>query len=391
VTDKQLLGLARSLNQLPEGFNLNPKLKRLLQRRLTAVEKGEQIDWANAEALAFGSLLLEGDPIRLSGQDCGRGTFSHRHSVLFDTQNGDTYTPLNQLDPQQAPFRVFNSLLSEVGVLGFEYGYALTSPRGLVIWEAQFGDFANNAQTVVDLFIASGETKWQRYNGLVMLLPHGWEGLGPEHSSARLERFLQLCAQDNMQVCNLSTPAQYFHLLRHQAKQTFRKPLIIMAPKSLLRHPLAVSGREELATGHFEPVLADPNPLKKVKKVLLCSGKIFYELDQRRQQLEVLNTAIVRVEQFYPFPQKALQKALAPYKSAKQWCWVQEGPSNMEAWRFMQPRLTDLTGKTFTYIGREASPSPATGFPVLYRQQQAAIIDEAVGALEGKDGQPAVS
>jgi 2-oxoglutarate dehydrogenase E1 component len=391
VTDKGLLALARSLNQVPEGFNLNVKIKRLLQRRLEAVTQGEQIDWANAEALAFGSLLLEGDPVRLSGQDCGRGTFSHRHSVLFDTQSGNTHMPLNHLDPRQAPFRVFNSLLSEVGVLGFEYGYALTDPRGLVIWEAQFGDFANNAQTVVDLFIASGETKWQRYNGLVMLLPHGWEGLGPEHSSARLERFLQLCAQNNMQVCNLSTPAQYFHLLRHQAKQTFRKPLILMAPKSLLRHPLAVSKREELTSGHFQPVLIDDAPLNKVKKVLVCSGKIYYELAQRRRELEALDTAIVRVEQFYPFPREALQAALAPFEKAKQWFWVQEGPRNMEAWHFMQPRLHELTGKAFAYIGREASPSPATGFPVLYRQQQAAIIDEAVGALAGKDGQPAVS
>ena len=383
VPGKKLVALARKLNMFPADFTANTKLVRLLKNRLDSVEKGKDIDWANAEALAFASLLVDGDPIRLSGQDSARGTFSQRHSILVDTKTGDEYTPLNALDKAQAPFSVYNSLLSEVGVLGFEYGYSMAQPRGLVIWEAQFGDFGNNAQAVIDLYIASGQTKWQRFSGLVLLLPHGWEGLGPEHSSARLERFLQLCAQDNIQVCNLTTPAQYFHLLRRQAKAKFRKPLIIMAPKSLLRHPLAVSDLKDMTAGGFKEVLEDPDPVKSVRRILFCSGKIYYELLQKRREMKKTDTAIVRLEQFYPFPEIQLKAVIRKYKRVRQFIWVQEEPENMGAWFFVRPRLEKLIGKPLEYIGRNAAASPATGFPSIYRKEQAAVSDKAIGKDEG--------
>ena len=383
VPGKTLAALARKLNILPADFSANTKLVRLLKNRLESVEKGEDIDWGNAEALAFASLLAEGDPIRLSGQDSARGTFSQRHSVLVDTKTGDEYTPLRALDNAQAPFSVYNSLLSEAGVLGFEYGYSMAQPRGLVIWEAQFGDFANNAQAVIDLYISSGQTKWQRFSGLVLLLPHGWEGLGPEHSSARLERFLQLCAQDNIQVCNLTTPAQYFHLLRRQAKAKFRKPLIIMAPKSLLRHPLAVSDLKEMTAGTFKEVLEDPDPVKSLRRILFCSGKIYYELLQKRREMKKTDTAIVRLEQFYPFPEMQLKAVIQKYKRVRQFIWVQEEPENMGAWFFVRPRLEKLTGKPLEYIGRNAAASPATGFPSIYRKEQVGVTNKAIGKDEG--------
>ena len=278
-----------------------------------------------------------------------------------------------------------NSLLAEYGVLGFEYGYALARPEALVMWEAQFGDFANNAQSVFDLFIASGQSKWQRLNALVLLLPHGWEGLGPEHSSARLERHLQLCAQDNLQVCNPTTPAQYFHLLRRQVLQRVRLPLIVMTPKSLLRHPRAVSSLDALAEGSFQTVIDDEDTGRSVKRVLLCSGKIYYELLQRKEALKTRNTAIVRIEQYYPFPEKELARILAAYKKADAWHWVQEEPENMGAWQFLRPRLEALIGKPISYIGREPASSPATGFPRIYRAQQAAITDQAVGLKNTTD------
>ena len=378
--DKNILtSHAEKLNAVPQNFNLNPKLQRLLEKRRSAVEKGEGIDWANAEALAFASLLTEGISVRLSGQDSGRGTFSQRHSVLVDIQNESRYLPLNSIDADQARFYVYDSLLSEAGVLGFEYGYSLAGPDSLVLWEAQFGDFVNNAQSVIDLFIASGETKWQRLSGLSLLLPHGYEGMGPEHSSARLERFLQLCADDNIQVSNPTTPAQYFHLLRRQVKARFRKPLIVMTPKSLLRHPLAVSKIEDLAAGHFQPVLDDPSAAEQVKTVLVCSGKIFYELLQNRNELGKADVAIVRLEQFYPFPESQLQKIFKKYRQAKKWTWVQEEPQNMGGWQFVQPRLNEASGKSFTYIGRKASASTASGFPGLAKLEQQAIVAQAMG------------
>ncbi|MEN8246358.1 MAG: 2-oxoglutarate dehydrogenase E1 component [Thermodesulfobacteriota bacterium] len=380
VSGDTLLNLAQSLNTVPEDFNLHAKLKRLMQGRLKAVQNGEKIDWANAEALAFASLLKEGHPVRLSGQDVGRGTFSQRHSVLFDTQTGDRYIPLNDLGTDQAEYTVYNSLLAEAGVLGFEYGYAVTRPNGMVLWEAQFGDFANGAQTIIDLFIAAGEAKWERLCGLVMLLPHGWEGLGPEHSSARLERFLQLCAEDNLQVCNLTTPAQYFHLLRRQIHAPFCKPLIVMTPKSLLRHPMAVSDLNAMATGSFQVILDDPEKPISAARVVVCSGKLYYQLLKEKQANKVKDTAIVRLEQFYPFPEEAFAALTEMYKKADTWIWAQEEPQNMGGWQFVKPRLEAVTGKQLQCVGRKASASPATGFPAIYRAQQEGISSELFGS-----------
>ncbi|MGD2185042.1 MAG: 2-oxoglutarate dehydrogenase E1 component, partial [Desulfobacterales bacterium] len=374
-----LVSLAQKLNSVPDDFAVNPKLQRLLKKRLDSVEHGKGIDWANAEALGFASLLKEGISIRLSGQDSGRGTFSQRHSILVDIQNQKRYVPLNSIDTDQAHFYVYDSLLSESGVLGFEYGYSLARPDSLVLWEAQFGDFVNNAQSIIDLFIASGETKWQRLSGVGLLLPHGWEGLGPEHSSARLERFLQLCAGDNIQVCNPTTPAQYFHLLRRQVKVSFRKPLIVMTPKSLLRHPLAVSMLNDLSDGQFQAVLDDPEPPEAAKNVIFCSGKIFYELYKRRSDIKNMEMAIVRLEQLYPVPEAQIKKTVKKYRGTKNWYWVQEEPENMGGWHFIRTYLNDISGKSFAYIGRKASSSPASGFHTIYKQQQEAIIEQAIG------------
>ncbi len=381
VTKERLKTLARRLSLVPEGFSAYPKLEALYRKRLDAVKAESGIDWACAESLAFASLLTEGVPVRLSGQDVSRGTFSQRHSVWVDTKTGETHVPLNRLEKGQAPFQVFNSSLSEYAVLGFEYGYSITEPGTLTLWEAQFGDFANNAQAVIDLFIASGESKWQRLSGLALLLPHGFEGLGPEHSSARLERFLQLCADENLQVCNPTTPAQYFHLLRRQMKTKVRKPLVLLTPKSLLRHPLAVSALSDMEKGHFQEILDDGLPAKGIRRVLVCSGKIYYELLQRRDGIKRKDTAIVRMEQFYPLPEKALRKIFSRYRRAEEWIWVQEEPKNMGGWQFIRDPLETLTKKRISYIGRPASPSPATGFPGTYRLQQEAIAHEAVGPL----------
>ena len=380
VAKEKLIELARQLNTFPSDFKLYAKLQRLLNKRQETVKNGANIDWSNAEALAFASLVIEGTPVRLSGQDSGRGTFSQRHSVLVDTQSGKRFVPLNNLSESQAVFSVHNSLLAETSVLGFEYGYSTARPECLTLWEAQFGDFVNNAQSVIDLFIASGESKWQRLSGLVLLLPHGLEGLGPEHSSARLERFLQLCADDNLQVCNPTTPAQYFHLLRRQVKSAFRKPLVVMTPKSLLRHPLAVSTLDDLASGRFQEVMDDPAEVNKQNRVILCSGKIYYALLASRQNPEQDKTVVIRLEQFYPFPEKQLKKVIARYRQVKQWFWVQEEPENMGGWHFVRNRLENLIGKPLEYIGRKEASSPATGFPALYKQRQAAIIERAIGA-----------
>jgi 2-oxoglutarate dehydrogenase E1 component len=381
VSAEKLISFARQLNLVPEGFSVFKKLKGLLDKRLAAVESETGIDWGNAEALAFASLLTENMPIRLSGQDSGRGTFSQRQSVLTDIETEEKYVPLNNIGIKQAPYMVYDSLLSETGVLGFEYGYSLAQPKGLVIWEAQFGDFVNNAQSIIDLYIVSGEAKWQRLSGLVMLLPHGLEGLGPEHSSARPERFLQLCAHDNIQVCIPSLPSQYFHLLRKQAKVNYRKPLVILSPKSLLRHSLSVSSLKDLEEGSFQEVLDDPDPPVKATRVILCSGKIYYELLNRRQERGDDDIALIRLEQYYPFPEQSLKNILSKYNKAKQWLWVQEEPSNMGAWNFVRHRLDQLMKKNFNYVGRDASASPATGFPKLYHKQQREILSAAVGPL----------
>jgi 2-oxoglutarate dehydrogenase E1 component len=388
VKGNTLLHLAKKLAALPAGFAINKKLMGLLQRRTQAVKQGYGIDWAGAEALAFASLLTEGYFIRLSGQDSGRGTFSQRHSVLVDTENGKRFVPLNNLDENQAPFYVYDSLLSESGVLGFEYGYSLAQSDGLVMWEAQFGDFANNAQSIIDLFIISGESKWQRLSGLVLLLPHGYEGLGPEHSSARLERFLQLCANDNIQVCYPTTPAQYFHLLRRQAVSTFRKPLVVMTPKSLLRNPAAVSTLKDLSNGSFETIIDDSEEFKDARKVLFCSGKIYYELYARRKELGIADIAVVRLEQLYPFSGKRLKTLVNQYSKTKHWCWVQEEPQNMGGWQFVKPRFEKLIKRKLRYIGRNAAASPATGFPAIYRHEQGSIVEKAVGPAPGHGEQP---
>jgi 2-oxoglutarate dehydrogenase E1 component len=378
-----LRDLSKRLNTPPPEFHPHPKLARLLDKRQESIDNGRRIDWANAESLAFASLLAEGRFVRLSGQDSGRGTFSQRHSVMMDVKTGDAHIPLDGVCRRGATFRVLNSSLSEAAVLGFDYGYSIARPEGLTLWEAQFGDFANNAQGIIDLYIVSGETKWQRLSGLVMLLPHGWEGLGPEHSSARLERFLQLCAHDNIQVCNPTTPAQYFHLLRRQARSSWRKPLIVMTPKSLLRHPRAVSTLEELSEGTFQEVIGDPSAIEKPRRVIFCSGKIYYQILERRDTLKAYDMAILRVEQFYPFPRAAMERIAEKYEKAEQWFWVQEGPMNMEGWQFMAPRIAKIIGRTPTYVGRAPSASPATGFANIYKQEQGLIPDQAIGQLSG--------
>ncbi len=391
VAGDTLKDLARKLNTVPSGFSIHLKLQKLLKKRLQAVAEDNGIDWANSELLAFASLLIQGFPIRLSGQDSRRGTFSQRHCELVSNSTGKRYSPLNTLTEKQAPFKVYDSMLSEAGILGFEYGYALTNPQALVIWEAQFGDFANNAQSIIDLFIAAGESKWQRLNGLVMLLPHGYDGLGPEHSSARLERYLQLCAVDNLQICYPTTPAQHFHMLRRQVLRNVRKPLIVMSPKSLLRHPLAVSALNDLTTGAFSEVIDDPENVAKPTRVIFCSGKIYYHLLQRRQTLHHIDNVILRLEQLYPFPESQLVEAIKPYRTAKQWLWVQEEPENMGAWRFVKPYLESIVDQKISYVGRPSAASPATGFPQIYQREQNAIADQAIGPLPEKKSKPAAS
>ena len=379
VAREVLVRLAENLHRVPEGFSLHERLGRILERRLETVRNGAKIDWATAEGLAFAALLREGTPIRLSGEDSRRGTFSQRHCVLVDAKSGERYTPLQHLGEKQAPFMVYDSMLAEEAVLGFEYGYAAVSPQALVIWEAQFGDFANNAQVIIDQYLAAGEAKWGRPNGLVLLLPHGFEGQGPEHSSARLERFLQLCAEDNLQVCYPSTPAQYFHLLRRQVRRSFRKPLVMMAPKSLLRHPEAVSTLDDMASGHFQEVLDEPSTIDAPGCVIVCSGKIYYELAAERARRGARGAAIVRLEQFYPFPFDRLKEVVSRWRPAREWYWVQEEPANMGGWSFVRERLQEVAGTTAQYIGRPAAASPAVGYHSLHRREQAAIVDAALG------------
>jgi 2-oxoglutarate dehydrogenase E1 component len=378
VKKSKLTAYAQKLYDVPEGFAIYDKLARLLEKRLDSVSKGKDIDWGTAEALAFASLLARGIPIRLSGQDSGRGTFSQRHSVIRDIKTGDPWVPLNHIAKDQSEYRVYDSFLSEAGVLGFEYGYSVARPGVLTLWEAQFGDFVNNAQAVIDLYIASGETKWQRQCGLVLLLPHGYEGLGPEHSSARPERFLQLCANDNLQVCNPTTPAQYFHLLRRQMVRSFRKPLVILTPKSLLRHPMAVSEIKDLTSGGFSEILDDPEKVENPERVVFCSGKIFYELVKNRSESVRDKIVIIRMEQLYPFPDQLLEKIISRYKKARQWYWVQEEPANMGGAEFIRPRLEKRVGDAVHCVTRPAQASPATGFSGVYKQEQAAIIKQAL-------------
>ena len=381
-----LLDVARALTTIPEGFTLNPKVARQLPALLAAVQGEGALTWGQAELLAFGTLQVEGNPVRLSGQDSARGTFSHRHAAWQDVATGRHYIPLRHIREGQATFCVYNSMLSEAAVLGFDYGYSLAEPRMLVLWEAQFGDFANGAQVIIDQFITSAEAKWNRSSGIVMLLPHGFEGQGPEHSNAYMERYRQACAEDNIQVCNLTTPAQYFHALRRQVRRSFRKPLVIMAPKSLLRHPRAMSPAAELRDGGFQEILDDPAPPRSARRVVLCSGKVYYDLAAAREEAGVTDTAILRVEQLYPLHEDRLRALLAGYGPVEDLCWVQEEPKNRGAWTFIAPRLAALLpGRAIRYAGRPESASPATGSLRFHRETQAALVRDALGISQEDD------
>jgi 2-oxoglutarate dehydrogenase E1 component len=393
----ELKSIGRALTHVPDGFNIHRTIARFMNQRERMIETGEGIDWATAEALAFGSLLKEGHPVRLSGQDCERGTFSQRHSVLYDQEDESRYIPLNNVSPDQQRYEVINSMLSEEAVLGFEYGYSLAEPRALTLWEAQFGDFANGAQVVFDQFISSGERKWLRMSGLVCLLPHGYEGQGPEHSSARLERFLQLCAEDNMQVANCSTPSNYFHILRRQLRRDIRKPLILMTPKSLLRHKKAVSTLNELgpdSTFHrllwddWGPNLSSDGKLvadDKIRRVVMCSGKVYYDLFEEREKRGINDVYLLRVEQLYPFPKKALMLELARFPQAEM-VWCQEEPKNMGGWFFVESYIEwvldqiDAKHKRPRYAGRKAMASTATGLMSSHLAQLQAFLEEALGS-----------
>ncbi len=384
---KKLKEIGELLSQVPKNFNPHPKLVKLLENRHKMAQGEELLDWGTAELLAYGSLLAEGTSVRLTGQDCIRGTFTHRHAMLYDVKTGEGYAALDHINEDKVEFCVYDSILSEYGVLGFEYGNATCDPTFLTMWEAQFGDFSNGAQIIIDQFLVSGESKWQQMSGLVLLLPHGYEGQGPEHSNARPERFLQLAAQNNIQVCNLTTPAQIYHSLRRQMKRPFRKPMIVMSPKSLLRHAKAKSSIEELAQGTFHEVLPDTllKDTKSVESLILCSGKLYYELIEEREKRKDkgLRTAIVRVEQLYPFPDKQITEVIKSYPKLKSIVWTQEEPKNMGAWTFayfrMQELLTSqkMTKINFEYAGRTERASPAIGSQYKHKIEQQALIEQA--------------
>ncbi len=387
---ERLKELNDALLERPEGFNPNDKLERLFQKTRGDLHKA--IDWAHAEALAFASLLEDGVPIRITGQDTERGTFSQRHSVLHDVETGDIYVPLQNIPQANASFVSHNSPLSEIAALGFEYGYTLNAQEGLVLWEAQYGDFVNVAQPIIDQFIVSGQAKWSQTSGLVMLLPHGYEGQGPEHSSARLERFLQLAAHENIRIANCTTAAQYFHLLRAQAMlRDYQRPLVIMTPKSLLRHPLAASGLEDFTEGKFRPVLDDEEMrqhAESVERLMFCSGKIYTELMASEAREEDYTTAIARVELLYPFPEEEVKAVIDGYPNLKELVWVQEEPKNMGAWAFMSPRLKELTGGSMPvgYVGKPDRASPAQGSAAFHKREHAVIIRSAFkGAEESEE------
>jgi 2-oxoglutarate decarboxylase len=381
--------IAEKIALVPEGFNINPKMVGQLARRAKMGAGELPIDWAFAEAAAFGSLVVDGTRVRLSGQDSGRGTFSQRHAVLYDTQTGKSWSPLSELRSESAPsarFEVFDSSLSEEGVLGFEYGYTVIARDALVMWEAQFGDFVNGAQTIIDQYIAASEDKWMQTSRLAMLLPHGYEGQGPEHSSSRLERFLQLCAENNLQVCYPTTPAQYFHLLRRQVRPGMERPLVVITPKSLLRLPAAASTLEDFTRGGFQPLIddAEVKSAEAIERLVLCSGKVYYDLAEARRKAGVENVALIRLEQFYPFPRKLLTEVLGKYPDAKQLIWTQEEPKNMGGWTFVQERLENLLPKCERpiYVGRAASASPATGSYAIHQVEQTQLVAEALGVSD---------
>jgi 2-oxoglutarate dehydrogenase E1 component len=384
--------LAEKITQIPSGFKVHPLVENVLKNR-AAMGRGEMnVDWGMGEHMAFASLLASGYPIRLSGEDSGRGTFTHRHSVLHDQDrekwDTGTYIPLQNVGNGQAPFTVIDSILSEEAVLGFEYGYASAEPNTLTIWEGQFGDFVNGAQVVIDQFIASGEVKWGRVNGLVMMLPHGYEGQGPEHSSARPERFMQLCADTNMQLVQPTTASQIFHLLRRQMIRSFRKPLVIFTPKSLLRNKDAASPMSEFTKGEFHTVLGEQSSeldAQKVHRVIMCSGKVYYDLVKARETKKSKDTAIIRVEQLYPFPHKSFAAELKKYPNVTELVWCQDEPQNQGAWFFIQHNILENMhdGQKLGYAGRPPSASPACGYAHLHQEQQKALVDAAFAKLKG--------
>src|SRR5438034_4409888 len=386
ISEETLRTIVDGLTRVPEGFHILPKVKRMLiDRRRQIFEEGGPYDWGFAEALAFGALLLENIPVRLSGQDSRRGTFGQRHAYWHDAKTGAPYNPLRHLAEKQARICVYNSLLSEAAVLGFDYGYSLDYPNMLCLWEAQFGDFGNGAQTIIDQFIVSAESKWQRPSGIVLLLPHGYEGQGPEHSSARLERFLQACAEDNIQVCYPTTPAQYFHVLRRQMKRDFIKPLILMTPKSLLRAEFSTSRAEDFTSGKFHEIIPDfvaavagrGGKLDKIEHVILCSGKVYFDLIAHREKEKIINSTIIRVEQLYPLNEKQLRAAVEAFPEETRLVWCQEESQNMGAWSFIEPRLRSMFRREVGYAGRNASASPAVGALALHKREQACLIAEA--------------
>ncbi len=385
----KLKNLAYKLVEIPEGFKVNREVSKVLESRTSMAKGNQPFDWGGAELLAYASLVDRNYKVRFTGQDVERGTFSHRHAVLHDQETGETYVPLSYISESQRKFAIFDSLLSEEAVLAFEYGYATTRPDALVVWEAQFGDFANGAQVVIDQFVSSGEIKWERLCGLTIFLPHGYEGQGPEHSSARLERFLQLCAEGNIQVCVPTNPAQIFHMLRRQMMRPLRKPLVVMTPKSLLRHKEAISNYEDLANGRFHRVLRETDDLdpNEIKRAVLCSGKVYYELRSRRRKEGLEDVAILRLEQLYPFPEATLKKMLTPYKKLSEVVWCQEEPQNMGAWYPSQHHMKNALRRlnpelVLGYVGRALSASPAAGYPVLHAKQQEKLVLDALGLNE---------
>lgn len=392
VPAEKLARLDAELHSWPEGFTVHPKLLRQLERKANIVPEGGNLDWAHGEALAFASLLTDGTPIRMTGQDVERGTFSHRHLVLHDAETGQAYSPMANLADSEVPFQIYNSPLSELAVLGFEFGYSVAAPESLVLWEAQFGDFANGAQVIIDQFLSASRTKWGQDSSLVMLLPHGYEGQGPEHSSARLERFLQLAAEGSMRVANCTTPAQYFHLLRRQALAEDRVPLIVFTPKSLLRHPRATSTIENLANGSFKPVLDDVRArahAADVSRLILCSGKVYYDLIGSGSYEAAGNVAIARIEELYPLPAAQLTELIEGYSALEEIVWVQEEPQNMGAWRYLEPHLKQLAGNEVAvrYVGRPERSSPAEGYTQTHEAAQTRIVKDA---FEAGVGQPRV-
>jgi len=385
--------VGRALTQIPDGFAAHRKLQKLFEAKAQALASGEGIDWATAEALAFGTLLIEGQPVRLSGQDSERGTFSQRHAAIFDQNDGLRYVPLDHIRERQERLEVRNSPLAELSVLGFEYGYSLADPRTLVLWEAQFGDFANGAQVVIDQFLAAAEYKWLRMSGIVLLLPHGYEGQGPEHSSARLERFLQMCAEDNLQVVNATTPANYFHVLRRQMHRSFRKPLVVMTPKSLLRHKRCLSRLTDLGPGSgFHRVMSEgvlPSEPEEARQLVLCSGKVYYDLAAERVARGASDVHLLRVEQLYPFPADALAELLEPYRHCHL-VWCQEEPRNMGGWEYIEDLIREVAVEAGCkhpeprYAGRPTSAATATGLLERHEAERAELLDDALAV--GKQG-----